>query len=87
LPGDIVAALEWQLEQDRKCRGCGQNIDETFGRANDDKWNAYVAGHCDACKAGHRTAMTLVGRDELDPTVGVRYRYERDPIGNGATTS
>jgi hypothetical protein len=31
--------------------------------------------------------MTLVGRDELDPTVGVRYRYERDPIGNGATTS
>jgi len=75
--------LEWQLEQDRKCRDCGQNIDETFGKANDDKWNAEIAGHCDACRAGHRTAMVLAGRDELDKTVGVRYRFWRDVEGNG----
>jgi hypothetical protein len=83
----VVAALEWQAEQDRKCKGCGQNLDETFGKANDDKWNAEPTGHCDACKAGHRAGMMLANRDELDPTVGVRYRYWRDVPSNGATTS
>jgi hypothetical protein len=79
-----VAALEWQAEQDRKCKGCGQNLDETFGKANDDKWNAEVIGHCDACRARHRAEQIRAGHDNLDPNVGVYYRTWRD---NGKVTS
>lgn len=75
--------MEWRAEQDRKCKGCGQNIDETFGVANDDKWNVELIGHCDACRAAHRMTMMIVGRDELDPTVGNRYRFWRDVESNG----
>jgi len=78
LPSDITAALEWQSEQDRKCPGCGQNIDETFGPGNVDKWNAEVSGHCDGCRAMHRAASIAAGKDDLDPTVGSRYRVWRD---------
>jgi len=74
--------LEWQAEQDRHCKACGLNLDETFGA--DDKWNAEVVGFCDGCKAGHRAASILAGRNELDPTVGARFRFWRDePSTNG----
>jgi hypothetical protein len=76
--------LEWQAEQDRKCKQCGHNVDETFGPDNADKWNAEVAGYCDGCRAGHRATSILAGRDDLDPTVGARFRFTRDePSVNG----
>jgi hypothetical protein len=75
---DQIAALEWQADQARTCSGCGQNLEETTGPGTFDKWNAELSGHCDGCRALHREAMVVAGRDELDPSVGARYRVWRD---------
>lgn len=77
LPDDLQAALEWQAEQAGKCSGCGQNLDDTTGEVNFDKWNAEGIT-CDACRAISRTAHTAAGRDDLDPLAGKRYRVWRD---------
>jgi hypothetical protein len=81
--GDQWAALEWQADQAQKCSGCGHRLNETMGPGTEDKWNAEVSGHCDACRALHRAASIAAGRDELDPTVGARYRMWRDEATNG----
>jgi hypothetical protein len=70
--------LEWQAEQDRHCKGCGQNLDETFGPDNFDKWNAELAGSCDACRARSRAAHIAAGKDDLDPMAGLMFRTWRD---------
>lgn len=75
---DIDAALEWQLEQDWRCTGCGQDMRETFGPDHVDKWNAALSGHCDGCRAGERARSTLAGDDKIDPNAGARLRYWRD---------
>jgi hypothetical protein len=79
---DQMAALEWQAEQARRCNECGQNLDETMGPDTDDTWNAEVSGHCDGCRALHRAAAIEAGRDDLDPTVGARYRMWKDSEGS-----
>lgn len=78
LEDDMLAALEWQAEQARLCSGCGHNLDDTMGPANSDKWNAEIAGACDACKAIDRAARIAAGVDDLDANAGVRYRTWRD---------
>lgn len=80
---DQWAALDWQAQQARRCSGCGQSLDETMGPGTDDTWNAVVSGHCDGCRALHRVASIEAGRDELDPTVGARYRMWKDEDANG----
>jgi len=72
--------LEWQAEQDRHCKGCGQNLDETVGPDNVDKWNAEKVGACDSCRARSRAAHIIAGRDELDPMAGLMFRTWRDPV-------
>lgn len=84
MPSDTIAALEWQVEQDMRCTSCGQPTYETLGPSNTDKWNAEVAGYCDGCRASHRAGAILAGRDELDPTVGVRFKMWKDSL-NGAS--
>jgi hypothetical protein len=78
LPADIVAALEWQSDKDSRCTGCGQSLTETIGAANEDKWDAHISGHCDACRAISRVAHIEQGRDELDKMAGVRFSVTRD---------
>ena len=84
---DRWAALDWQAEQDRRCSGCGQDLEQTLGPGSFDKWNAEVSGHCDGCRALHRAASIDAGKDDLDPTVGVRYRIWRDTDGRVDNTS
>lgn len=76
---DWDAARQWQARENRRCQDCGQDLNETMGPDNFDKWNAEVVGHCDACRAGHRTSMIAADRDDLDPNVGARLRFWRDP--------
>lgn len=80
--GDQVAALEWQADQLSRCKDCGQNMAETIGEGTDDTWNAVVSGHCDACRALHRAASIAAGKDDIDPTVGARFRMWRDEEAN-----
>lgn len=85
LPDDTLAAFDW-LERDmRTCVGCGQDTAETVGPEHADKWNAEVAGRCDACVARSRAMHIVIGKDDLDPTAGVRlraWRDEEDPGGD-----
>ena len=79
LEGDVLAALDWQNHQDQTCDGCGQTLDETFGPAHEEKWNAEMSGHCDGCRALRRAALIAQGSDDpIDPTVGARFRMWRD---------
>lgn len=83
LEDDMLAALDWQAHQDQTCDGCGQNIDDTFGPAHEEKWNAEMSGHCDSCRALRRAALVAVDSDEqIAPTVGARFRMWRDQEAN-----
>jgi len=76
---DTQAVFDWQVHQNGLCDGCGQDTNDTFGPDHEEKWNAELSGHCDACRALHRAALTVADSDEqTPPTVGARYRMWRD---------
>jgi len=79
LESDWLAALEWQADEAGKCSGCSQSLEDTTGPANFDKWNAEGIT-CDACRAISRAAYVAAGRDDLDPSAGMRYRVWRDEL-------
>jgi len=75
---DTQAAFDWQAHQNGLCDGCGQDTDDTFGPDHEEKWNAELSGHCDACRALHRAASD----EQTPPSVGARYRIWRDEDGD-----
>jgi hypothetical protein len=64
LPDDLELALEWQREDQLRCKTCGHHLDETLA---DDAFNKYEAGEmtCHGCQVieWRRTTLSEEERD------------------------
>jgi hypothetical protein len=77
LPEDTEAALWWQANV---C-SCGQLLSESMDPANE-KLYAAEGLWCFACRAIHREAVAMTGKNpyqDADPTAGTRYRFTHTP--------
>lgn len=71
---DIVTALEWQAEQDRRCGNCGANLDESTKKENTFAYKARAIS-CHGCRAIHSAAKAL----DQEERVVTRYQFTKTP--------